>query len=360
MADKSKQTSDISPLDFFQEESMSLADIMVKLARQIKLIFIIPTIICSLTIIYVQFFAIPVYTSTSKIMSSSSGGTSSQASGLALQFGINIPGIQSEPIWVYPEIMKSRTLARTVLKRKFDTNEFGKQKSLLQILTYGNDKPLYGVDTLEIKAVENFLEMIEISEDTKTAIFTLNINASEPNLASELNMALIQELDMHQRNYNKTKATDTKTFIEERIITTEKELMATEENLKVFRDRNRRIENSPSLQLEEQRLRREVTVLTGVFTTLKQQFETTKIEEYKDSDYVIVIDPPEVPLYPSSPKKRQSVILAGIIGIGFGVILGLFRESLNSNSKKEKNKMSEAKYLIFKNISDLIPGRLKS
>ena len=43
--------------------------------------------------------------------------------------------------------------------------------------------------------------------------------------------------------------------------------------------RNRRIENSPALQLEEQRLSREVAVLTGVFTTLKQQFETTKIEE---------------------------------------------------------------------------------
>ena len=42
--------------------------------------------------------------------------------------------------------------------------------------------------------------------------------------------------------------------------------MAAEENLKVFMDRNRRIENSPALQLQQQRLAREVTVLTGVFT----------------------------------------------------------------------------------------------
>ena len=47
--------------------------------------------------------------------------------------------------------------------------------------------------------------------------------------------------------------------------------MTAEENLKVFMARNRRIENSPALQLEEQRLSREVAVLTGVFTTLKQQ-----------------------------------------------------------------------------------------
>ena len=54
---------------------------------------------------------------------------------------------------------------------------------------------------------------------------------------------------------------------------TEKELMAAEEDLKVFMDRNRRIENSPALQLKQQRLSREVTVLTGVFTTLKQQLK---------------------------------------------------------------------------------------
>ena len=77
-----------------------------------------------ITIIYALFFTQPVYTSTSKIMSSSSGGDGvSQAVGLAAQFGINIPTSQSEPKWTYPEIMKSRTVAREVLKRKFDSNK---------------------------------------------------------------------------------------------------------------------------------------------------------------------------------------------------------------------------------------------
>ena len=66
-------------------------------------------------------------------------------------------------------------------------------------------------------------------------------------------------------------------FIEDRIINTRMELENAEEAFKNFRDSNRRIENSPTLQLEQQRLAREVSVLTGVFTTLKQQLETTKI-----------------------------------------------------------------------------------
>jgi len=133
--------------------------------------------------------------------------------------------------------------------------------------------------------------------------------------------------------------------------------MAAEENLKVFMDRNRRIENSPALQLEQQRLGREVTVLTGVFTTLQQQLETTKIEEVKESDYVIILDAPEIPLHRTKPKKRQMVILAGILGIGLGLAFAFVREFAANSEKEEKDKMSEAMALVLKNISELIPGK---
>ena len=344
---------------YFEEDTISLMDIMLTLARQLKVIIITPTILCTLMIIYVLFFTKPVYTSTAKIMSSFSGGGTSQAAGLAAQFGIAMPTGQSEPKWVYPEIIKSRTLARSMLKRKFDTNEFGPQKTLFQILTFGNNDPQVGLDTLEIMAVDNFLGMIGIAEDIGTSILTLSINASAPRLAAEVNQALIEELDAHQRKYNKTKTSDTKQFIEERIIDTEKELMAAEEDLKVFMDRNRRIENSPALQLEKQRLGREVAVLTGVFTTLKQQLETTKIEEVKESDYVVILDSPEVPLQRSKPKKRLMVILAGFFGLGLGIVLAFIREYAANSKKEEKDKMTEAKSLIIKNISELIPGKSK-
>jgi len=359
MSDQPQQNPNLPPPYYFEEDTISLTDIMLTLSRHLKIIIITPTILCTLTIIYVLFIAKPIYTSTSKIMSSSSGAGMSQAAGLAAQFGIAMPAGQSEPKWVYPEIIKSRTLARAVLKQKFDTNEFGPQKSLLQILTYGNEKPANGMDTLEIKAVDSFLGIIDISEDLKTSILTLSINASEPNLAAKINQALIEELDAHQRKYNKTKTSDTKQFIEERIIDTEKELMAAEEDLKVFMDRNRRIENSPALQLEQQRLGREVTVLTGVFTTLKQQLETTKIEEVKESDYVVILDAPEVPLQRSKPNKKSMVVIAGILGIGLGMVLAFVREFAANSEKEEKNKMAEAKSLIIKNLSELIPGKSK-
>ena len=217
----------------------------------------------------------------------------------------------------------------------------------------------YDKNTLEIIAVEKFLSMIAYSEDLGIGISTVTVSASEPQFAFELNAALIEELDAHQRQYNKTKTSETRQFIEERIVDTEKELQAAEEDLKDFRDRNRRIENSASLLLEQQRISREVAVLTSVFTTLKQQLETTKIEEVKDSEYVIVLDPPEVPIHRSNPKKRKSVILAGIIGLGLGIIISFMKEFIENSDRHNKYKMNKIKQLFIDAIISLNPRQWK-
>ena len=359
MNNTNPSSPEFSPIDHSGEDTISFIDILLILARQLKIIIITPTIICTMTIFYVQFFAKPVYTSSSKIMSSSGGSGVSQAAGLAAQFGITLDANQSQPKWVYPDVIKSRTMARLMLKRKFDTNEFGPQKSLLQILSYGNEKPKTGLDTLEINAVGTFLSMVKVSEDVMTGIYTLTLSASESQFASDLNAALIEELDSHQRKYNKAITSETRQFIEERIIETKKELVIAEEMLMDFTKSNRRIENSPLLLLEQQRLSREVSVLIGVFTTLKQQLEKTKIDEVKESDYVITLDPPEASLNRSKPNKKMMVILAGLIGVGLGIGIGLLREYVISNKQRDKFKIEQAKMLISKNLLELLPRRSK-
>ena len=345
--------------EFIEQNTIAFTDIILVFARQLKFILITPVIICSIVIIYIFFISKPIYTSTSKIMSSSNGGGGSQAAGLAAQFGISMPGGQSEPRWVYPSIVKSRILAKKMLKQKFDTKEFGPQKSLLKILTTHSGEFDFNSDPIIINAINSFINMIDISEDKKTSILTLKINASEPRLASEINQVLISQLESHQREYSKTKTSETKKFIEERMVYTQKELNLAEEALKDFTASNRRIENSALLLLERERLAREVTVLIGVFTTLKQQYETTKIEEVKESDYVITIDSPSLPLQPSQPRRVRMVLLAGIIGLGLGGMLGLIREFMLNGSIDDKNKIGEAKTLFISNIKELIFMRIK-
>ena len=115
---------------------LSFLDTLVILSKNLKLIFYLPLVLCSLMILYDLFLVNPAYVSTSKVtFSSASDGNIGKSLGFAPQLWITIPAIGQGPNWVYSEIIKTRSLAKAVLKRKFNTDEFSIQKSLLQILT---------------------------------------------------------------------------------------------------------------------------------------------------------------------------------------------------------------------------------
>ena len=329
----------------FEEQAISLIDILLILVKHLKIIILVPLSICVITYFYVNLSYSPLYESTATIMSSS-GGNQSQASGIASYFGVSMPN-QSGPSWVYPEIIKSRTLARAVLKRKFDTETYGPDKSLLEILTYGNHNEK-DKDFLTKKGIDKLLGMIEV--ESAGSNFLLKVVTFEAVFARDLALAIIEELDNHQAGYNKNKTSKGRQFTEERITNTESELKLAEEELKTFRERNRRFENSPSLMLEQQRLLREVSVLTGVFTTLKQQLETIKIEEVKDADYVLVMDPPEAPLYPKDSNKKQTLIFSGLFGILLSLIFIFLIEFILITNQNNDQSIKELKSLFFKNI----------
>ena len=345
------------PPYYYDEDTISLSDILLVLAKQLKLLIITPLVFGVITAFYVLFMVGPTYVSSAKIMSSSGGSSTSQLQGLAAQFGVAVPGGSEGAQWVYPEIVKSRTLAKSVLKRKFDTEKYGPQKSLLQILTYGDEEPTVSIDTLEIHGANALIDMIEI--ESQGSFYNLSVSTFEPQFAADLCAVLIEELDRHQRAYKTEKVKETRLFIEGRIVDVQKELEEAEEALKDFVDRNRQIQGSPALLLEQQRLTREASVLTGVFTTLKQQLEMTKIDEVKESTLVQVLDPPEAPLYRDKPKRKLSVLLSLILGFGFAVVVAFVKEYASNSDDEEKGKLREITELTKSNIADLLPFRKK-
>ena len=338
---------------FPEDDGISVADVLVILASHLKIIFLIPMVLLIIVTIN-SFFQNSSFSSTAKIMTSTNSDFNG-ALGIAAQFGINIPTGQASESWDSSEIIKSRTLARAMLKRKFNTNEFGPQKSLLQILTYGKEPVSIGLDTLVKQGIDAFIDMIQIEKEGN--FLEIKVTASEPIFVRDLTKALLEELDSHQKQYDKTKTSQTRKFIENRIDDIQKELSKAEDALMEFVNRNRRLENSASLQLERERLSREVGVLSSVFTTLKQQLETTKIEEVKDSNYVIVLDPPEAPLYSDSSGLKNKLLLSIFIGLGIGIAFAFFLEFINNSSKEDKEKMILTKSIILKNFKNILPKK---
>ena len=141
--------------------------------------------------------------------------------GLAAEWGINLSMNESNPQWVYQDIIKSRTLARKMLIRKFDTKRFGPKKSLFYIIT-GEEDTYKNHDIILKQAVDNFIGMIDVVQ--RRNYYDIKISAFEPAFARDLLTVLIKELDTHQRDSNISKISETRQFIEERIVEIEKEL----------------------------------------------------------------------------------------------------------------------------------------
>ena len=325
-----------SPYAFPEEDEISLTEIIAVLKKHIRMILAVPTVTCMLTIIYVLFIADPVFTSTATILPSAGGGsTVSNLRAMASQFGINIPvDDEASPTYVYPEIIKSRTLARKLLHQKFDTEAYGSEKFLLEIISADIDTSEYGPDTLEKIAIKTIQEeMIEVSTDRQSSIITLSIHAMEPQLAADINASLITELDKHQQEFKTSRVGEKRQFIEDRMAEVKNDLESAEDDLKIFRERNRQIV-SPALLLEQERYQREVEVQKGIFITLKQEYELAKIQEVEEATVVHVLDPPEAPIEKSSPKRTLSVILVGFLGIGMGVVAAFIRNWYESSQSE--------------------------
>jgi len=219
----------------------------------------------------------------------------------------------------------------------------------LDILMAGKNKSKLGKNILVKHGVDKLISMINIEYNIETNVYTLSVNSPEAKLSAEIANIYLDELDKHLRLYNNRKAIETREFIEERLLETETDLNLAEESLKNFREKNRNIISSASLQLEQDRLIREVSVLISVFTSLKQQLETAKIDEVKELNYVVIIDPPEIPIDRSFPNKRTVVIITGILASLIGIFFVLVRHFYLNIDSDAREKINELKLALLQN-----------
>ena len=299
--------------------------------KRIKLIIVITLLSISFAIVYLFFIAQPVYLTTAKLLPTGEDNSLSNIQGLASQFGLALPfqsGSNLSFSDIYPEIVKSRQLTGIVLEKKFNTRKFGQNQLLKNILSrqYRLDK--YDVDERFKRSSEILQDNIKVSKARLTSIVTLEVRGLEPEFSVDLANTIISESDKLQREFKTHQISDKRSFIEERIKDVKKDLESAQEDLKEFRERNRQVQYSPALLLEEERLTTEMDVKKEIFSTLKQQFELVKIEEVEEGATVQILDKPVAPYEKSSPKIFLSIFLSIFIGFGLSVVIAYVMDGL--------------------------------
>lgn len=317
--------------DFNDSEiEIDLKKIYLSLKKGIKWLIVIPSITVIIAIIYVLFIAKPVYTSETKLLLVTSGGSQSRLGGLASQFGFSLPSLDDNVNYLsaetLPEILSSRTLARSILFTDFNSKDFNTPTPLLNIIT--DHKEIDSADSNKIiaKAIKRISKkVLEIKQIKNTPMFSLLVNSPEPQLSAEISTVVIKELEQLQADFTKHELINQKEFILERLAEVQNALFQAEIKLKTFREQNLQISLSPTLLLNQERLQREIEIQTQIYISLKQQFEQVKIEEAQNKSFLKIIDPPNIPIYHSKPKRKLIVLLAGLMGLTIGGIIAVVK-----------------------------------
>jgi len=332
------------------------------MAEQLKVIVLTTFISVFLTFTYVKFIQKPVYVSFAKVLlpENASGNLGSLA-GLASQFGVTIPsGAKKTDLSspsLYPELLRSRTFAEKILDKKFYLNEYQKEMSLLSILTHGDSPTKIGRDTLIGKAVgELNTKVLGYTKNMKSDVSVIQVTTSEPLFAKELLTLVLKELEDLNRSYRSQTIREKIAFIENRISSVEDDLKNSEKRLKDFNEKNRQI-SSPALELDQERLYRDVDIQKGIYLTLKEQLELGKIEEIQEASIVQILDYPQIPLGPANINLVSNVLLSALLGLGLGIAIGFIRVYLKNSDINERKKIKKMKLSAKKKINDLLLDR---
>jgi uncharacterized protein involved in exopolysaccharide biosynthesis len=241
-------------------------------------------------------------------------GLGGSLSSLAAIAGVNVGGEESV-VRLYPTILKSESVLRTVIYSKYKTKEYSDSVNLIQ---YWNIKEKNPERDYEV-ALLNLRTILDVAMDLKTVVLTMSMETEEPQLSADILNNTICVADKFIRTQRNTNALEQRKWIEARLVEVKADLSKAENALKEFREKNRMVSSSPQLLLDQERLMREVQINTVMYTELKKQYELVKIEEIRTTPIINVMDYGRAAAKKESPKRSIIVLVSMMLAfVGSG------------------------------------------
>ena len=276
---------------------------------------------CSIVAYGVTFLLSPLYMAQTSVLPEFGKDKSFGLSGLSSLAEATGISVGDAPISkLYPMIVKSERLLGGVIYHLYDTREYKRPVNLIEYWEIDPKDSNMAYDA----AIKKLRERLDVSYDMRLGTVSIAMEMEEPQLAADVANQLTQELDEYTRTKRKTNATLQREFIEKRMEEVGQDLRRNETALKEFRERNRRLADSPQLMLDQERLSREVQINSTVFVELKKQFEIAKIEEIKNIPLINVLDPARPPVRRSYPVRRNAVMLSFFLSLAGSILFTAF------------------------------------
>lgn len=188
--------------------------------------------------------------------------------------------------------------------------------------------PIISLNRSQIGVINQLKGRINVSSGGST--ISVNVKMPDPMAAAALTEVTVEYLTKYISDYKTEKVRDDLKFVQERYAEAKERFSEAQNKLAAFRDRNMNVVSARA-KTEEQRLQNEFELAFGVYNSLAQQLEQSKIKVQEERPVFSVLEPVQVPINSSEPSMTKMVGVAGFLGIfvGFGWILwGVIRKRL--------------------------------
>lgn len=201
---------------------------------------------------------------------------------------------------------------------------------------------------------KNLSETLLASYVPETSMLTISFTNRDKVFATTLLNKALEILEGRFRELTMEKIVSKKKFLEDRLEQISNEMEASENELLRFQQKygvmnadvssNGQVKDivfanfvsrsySQKLASEYGKMVRDIAIQNKIITTLRQQYETVKIEEMDDSKTFQVIEKAEIPEQKSGPPRLTTSIENALKVMGIAIILAFIREYLERAKK---------------------------
>jgi uncharacterized protein involved in exopolysaccharide biosynthesis len=278
------------------------------------------------------FFQPRTYSSSATFMPQAPAGKLSQFSGLAAQFGVTVPGAEpgSSPAF-YGALVQSREVLRAAVRTVYPVRIDGVERKVTLVEWY--DPPGETPAAREEAAMLSLQRAMRVTTDVETGTVAVRVRTRSPGLSHQVTsrvMALVGEFNLQRRQ---SQAGAERRFVEGRVKDAKERLNAAEDRLQQFMQRNRDFRSSPQLMFESERLAREVTAQSQLYSVLTQSYEQARIDEVRNTPVITLVDPPHLPARPDPRWLVVKVLLGALAGLFIGLFVALWREFMSRSEE---------------------------
>lgn len=242
---------------------------------------------------------------------------------LAGQLGVSVPtqsGNASLSPDFYIALLGSRALLAPVVRDTFAVPELNQQHiAFVDLFQVGGATPA----VRDERAVALLRRLVSPSASKTTGVVEVAVSTEWRSVSLAIATALMAGINDFNQQMRQGQAASERKFIEGRLSEATAALRTAEDRLSEFERSNRVILGSPTLQLDRDRLQRDVGFRQQVVSNLTQSYEDARIREVRDTPVITAFEAPYAPPQPEPRGRLKKVLTGAAAGLVIGIFLSL-------------------------------------